>query len=156
MSDTGRPAIEEPRLTTRRVRRRRVPRHVLVALPLALAGLISLLVSGNTLRPFEHITTLDAKMASKSDFFKDPEVRRLLLRHGIRVDIHRLGSRGREFLRRHAQLGPAADAVPTFPVQFGEADAKALRKAATATGGRMVDAGLSSLSDAFKEIRGCH
>ncbi|MFF4584253.1 hypothetical protein [Streptomyces sp. NPDC001388] len=94
MSDTGRPAIEEPRLTTRRVRRRRVPRHVLVALPLALAGLISLLVSGNTLRPFEHITTLDAKMASKSDFFKDPEVRRLLLRHGIRVDIHRLGSRG--------------------------------------------------------------
>ncbi|MFF5184813.1 substrate-binding domain-containing protein [Streptomyces sp. NPDC000345] len=61
-----------------------------------------------------------------------------------------------EFLRRHAQLGSAADAVPTFAVQFGEADAEALRKAATATGGRMVDAGLSSLSDAFKEIRGCH
>ncbi|WP_105971545.1 VWA domain-containing protein [Streptomyces geranii] len=64
-----------------------------------------------------------------------------------------------EFLRRHRQL--AADAaevseVPTFPVQFGEADAAALRKAADATGGRMVDAGLSSLSDAFKEIRGCH
>ncbi|MER6633644.1 hypothetical protein ABT301_36445 [Streptomyces sp. NPDC000987] len=32
-------------------------------------------------------------MASKSDFFRDPEVRRLLLRHGIRVDIHKLGSR---------------------------------------------------------------
>ncbi|MEU1183688.1 hypothetical protein ABZ464_39885 [Streptomyces sp. NPDC005820] len=71
MSDSARHAIEEPRLTTRRLRRRRVPRYV-VALPLA----------------------LDAKTASKSDFFKDPEVRRLLLRHGIRVDIHRLGSRG--------------------------------------------------------------
>ncbi|WP_037669318.1 hypothetical protein [Streptomyces griseus] len=94
MSDAGAPTIEEPRLATRRVRRRRVPRHVVVALPLALAGLISLSVSGNLLRPFEHITTLEAKMASKSDFFRDPEVQRLLLRHGIRVDIHRLGSRG--------------------------------------------------------------
>ncbi|CAM5391265.1 VWA domain-containing protein [Streptomyces aurantiogriseus] len=61
-----------------------------------------------------------------------------------------------EFLRRHERLGSAADAVPTFPVQFGEADAAALKRAAAATGGRMVDAGLSSLSDAFKEIRGCH
>ncbi|MGW2884157.1 hypothetical protein ACWDDN_02130 [Streptomyces griseoruber] len=42
MSDSGRHAIEEPRLTTRRVRRRRVPRYVVVALPLALAGLIAL------------------------------------------------------------------------------------------------------------------
>lgn len=63
-------------------------------MPLALAGLISLLVSGNTLRPFERITTIQAKMASKSDYFKDPEVQRLLLEHGIRVEIQRLGSRG--------------------------------------------------------------
>jgi Ca-activated chloride channel family protein len=61
-----------------------------------------------------------------------------------------------QFLRRHGRLGSAADAVPTFPVQFGEADAAALERAAAATGGRMVDAGVSSLSDAFKEIRGCH
>ncbi|MFF8968302.1 substrate-binding domain-containing protein [Streptomyces sp. NPDC014995] len=61
-----------------------------------------------------------------------------------------------EFLRRHTRLGSAADAVPTFPVQFGEADGAALKRAAAATGGRMVDAGLSSLSEAFKEIRGCH
>ncbi|MFE6284293.1 substrate-binding domain-containing protein [Streptomyces sp. NPDC057877] len=61
-----------------------------------------------------------------------------------------------EFLRRHRGYGAEADRVPTFPVQFGEADAAALRRAAAATGGRMVDAGLSSLSDAFKEIRGCH
>lgn len=61
-----------------------------------------------------------------------------------------------EFLRRYGQLGAAAREVPTFPVHFGEADAGALKRAAAATGGRMVDAGLSSLSDAFKEIRGCH
>ncbi|EPH43608.1 hypothetical protein STRAU_3336 [Streptomyces aurantiacus JA 4570] len=66
----------------------------------------------------------------------------------------------REFTRRHAKLGGAARAVPTFPVHFGEADADALRRAALrraadATGGRMVDANSSSLSQAFKEIRGC-
>ncbi|MEW2529456.1 hypothetical protein [Streptomyces sp. NPDC047071] len=87
---------EEPRLATRRpaARRRRFPRHVLAAMPLALAGTLALLVSGNALRPFERITTIDGKMASKSDYFKDPEVQRLLLKHGLRVDIHRLGSRG--------------------------------------------------------------
>ncbi|MFI9758120.1 substrate-binding domain-containing protein [Streptomyces sp. NPDC051963] len=61
-----------------------------------------------------------------------------------------------EFLRRYKGLGANARQVPTFPVHFGEADEAALAKAATATGGRMVDADLSSLSDAFKEIRGCH
>ncbi|MFF9057998.1 substrate-binding domain-containing protein [Streptomyces sp. NPDC101213] len=61
-----------------------------------------------------------------------------------------------EFLRRHDRLGSAADAVPTFTVPFGEADAAALRRASAATGGRTVDAGPSSLTDAFKEIRGCH
>lgn len=60
-----------------------------------------------------------------------------------------------EFTRRHARLGAAARAVPTFPVHFGEADAGELRRAAGATGGRMVDANSSSLSQAFKEIRGC-
>ncbi|MCF3135182.1 vWA domain-containing protein [Streptomyces olivochromogenes] len=60
------------------------------------------------------------------------------------------------FLRRRARLGTAAQAVPTFPIQFGEADAAALKRVAKATGGRMVDANLSSLSEAFKEIRGCH
>ncbi|MFG2131591.1 substrate-binding domain-containing protein [Streptomyces sp. NPDC048751] len=61
-----------------------------------------------------------------------------------------------EFLRRHRELGAEADAVPTFPVPFGEADAAALKRAAEVTGGRVVDAELSSLADAFKEIRGCH
>lgn len=61
-----------------------------------------------------------------------------------------------EFLRRYESLDTDAREVPTFAVHFGEADAAALKKAADATGGRMVDAGRSSLSDAFKEIRGCH
>ncbi|MFD5946774.1 substrate-binding domain-containing protein [Streptomyces collinus] len=62
-----------------------------------------------------------------------------------------------EFVRRHGAL-PAAvrAAVPTYPVHFGEADAGALRRAAARTGGRMVEAARSSLSEAFKEIRGCH
>ncbi|MER5305153.1 hypothetical protein ABT039_37585 [Streptomyces lasiicapitis] len=96
MPEDSRPSTEEPRLTTSRPARRRTrhPRHIIAATPLALAGLLALLVSGNSLRPFERITTIDGKMASKSDYFKDPEVQRLLLKHGIRVDIHRLGSRG--------------------------------------------------------------
>ncbi|WOT37234.1 vWA domain-containing protein [Streptomyces coeruleorubidus] len=62
-----------------------------------------------------------------------------------------------EFVRRHKAL-PAAvrDAVHTYPVHFGDADAGELRRAAARTGGRMVGAAGSSLSEAFKEIRGCH
>ncbi|MFF5482845.1 hypothetical protein ACFY5C_36830 [Streptomyces sp. NPDC012935] len=96
-SEADRPrTAPEPRLRTRdRGRpRARLPIHVIVALPLALAGLIALLITGNALRPFDRITTIEARMASKSDYFKDPEVQRLLLKHGLRVDIHRLGSRG--------------------------------------------------------------
>ncbi|MCQ4207184.1 hypothetical protein [Streptomyces longispororuber] len=94
--DTAPPTtVTEPRLATRaRGGRRRHPWHVLVAAPLAVAGLVALTVTGNALRPFDRIDVIDAKMASKSDYFKDPEVQRLLLKHGIRVDIHRLGSRG--------------------------------------------------------------
>ncbi|MFI6013995.1 hypothetical protein ACIBAG_35200 [Streptomyces sp. NPDC051243] len=66
-----------------------------VALVGALAGLIALFVTGNALRPLDRITTIEARMASKSDYFKDPEVQRLLLlKYGLRVNVHRLGSRG--------------------------------------------------------------
>ncbi|WP_299531822.1 VWA domain-containing protein [uncultured Streptomyces sp.] len=62
-----------------------------------------------------------------------------------------------EFARRHEAL-PAAvrTAVHTYPIHFGEADAGELGRVAARTGGRMVDAAGSSLSEAFKEIRGCH
>ncbi|GAA2611520.1 substrate-binding domain-containing protein [Actinomadura fulvescens] len=47
-------------------------------------------------------------------------------------------------------------AVPTFTVAFGAADRADLRRAATATGGRLVDGDTRpSLLEALKEIRGC-
>ncbi|MFJ1970988.1 substrate-binding domain-containing protein [Streptomyces sp. NPDC087903] len=61
-----------------------------------------------------------------------------------------------EFVRRYEALPAPARAVRTYPVHFGDADATALRRVAAKTGGRMVDAEDSSLSEAFKEIRGCH
>ncbi|RAY16831.1 hypothetical protein DPM19_01305 [Actinomadura craniellae] len=60
-----------------------------------------------------------------------------------------------EFLRRYRALAPAARAVHTYTIRFGEADPAELDRAAKATGGRMVDANASSLARAFKEIRGC-
>jgi Ca-activated chloride channel family protein len=60
-----------------------------------------------------------------------------------------------EFLGRHAALPPAARAVHTYTIRFGEADPGELDRAALATGGRMVDATATSLHDAFKETRGC-
>ncbi|MEU1848760.1 VWA domain-containing protein [Streptomyces sp. NPDC019990] len=62
-----------------------------------------------------------------------------------------------EFVRRHTALPAAVRAtVHAYAVPFGDADAGELRRAAARTGGRMVDAAGSSLSEAFKEIRGCH
>ena len=61
-----------------------------------------------------------------------------------------------QFVRRYQALPTAARTVHTYPVHFGDADAAALRRVAAKTGGRMVDADDSSLSEAFKEIRGCH
>lgn len=60
-----------------------------------------------------------------------------------------------EFLARHRSLDPAARAVPTFTIRFGEADPAELDRAARATGGRMVDANATSLREAFEETRGC-
>lgn len=60
-----------------------------------------------------------------------------------------------EFVRQYEQRAPASRKVHTYPVHFGEADASELKRVAAATGGHMVDADDSSLSEAFKEIRGC-
>ncbi|GAA0553823.1 substrate-binding domain-containing protein [Saccharopolyspora spinosporotrichia] len=60
-----------------------------------------------------------------------------------------------DFLRNHQARDPAAKAVHTYTVRFGEANPGELDQAARATGGRMVDANATSLSEAFKEIRGC-
>ncbi|MFE4831331.1 hypothetical protein [Streptomyces sp. NPDC056672] len=92
------PVIEEPRLDVRRPSSSRWSqrRFLVVFLPLlaaVLTGAITLAVPGRMLLPFERITTLEGKMASKRDFFEDPEVQRLLLKHRIRVHITSSGSR---------------------------------------------------------------
>ncbi|MGA4842307.1 substrate-binding domain-containing protein [Streptomyces sp. G45] len=126
-----------------------------------------------TVRGEEDLRRLNS-FVSKGDFAEDTAVWSALVRgYGIAADAAR-GEPGRplsivlmtdgenntgmsygEFARRHARLDGAARSVPTFPVHFGEADARELRRAADATGGRVVDANSSSLSQAFKEIRGC-
>ncbi|MGW9038835.1 vWA domain-containing protein, partial [Streptomyces sp. NPDC055721] len=60
------------------------------------------------------------------------------------------------FLGRYAALPPAARAVRTYTIRYGDADPRELDRAARATGGHMVDATEQSLLNAFKEIRGCH
>ncbi|WP_455568437.1 substrate-binding domain-containing protein [Streptomyces griseosporeus] len=60
------------------------------------------------------------------------------------------------FTERYRARPAGARAVRTYPVYFGDADAAELRQVAAVTGGRVVDAREKSLSEAFKEIRGCH
>ncbi|OXY98858.1 hypothetical protein BEK98_07700 [Streptomyces diastatochromogenes] len=79
-------------LPSRRSRvRRLVPR--VVAGATALCAFV-VFVQGHVALPFTRIVTIEAKMASKADYFEDPEVQRLLVRHGFRVHITRMGSRG--------------------------------------------------------------
>ncbi|MFD3619416.1 hypothetical protein ACFWWT_30060 [Streptomyces sp. NPDC058676] len=73
--------------------RGRLRRALAVALPVPLLGLVLLMASGHLLLPLQKVVTIEAKMASKRDFFEDPEVERLLLKHGFRVHITRMGSR---------------------------------------------------------------
>ncbi|QQM47050.1 hypothetical protein JEQ17_32435 [Streptomyces liliifuscus] len=44
--------------------------------------------------PLDRVVTIEAKMASKRDFFEDPEVQRILMERGFRVHITSMGSRG--------------------------------------------------------------
>ncbi|MFJ8532904.1 hypothetical protein [Streptomyces sp. NPDC093591] len=73
--------------------RRRLRRALALALPVPVIGLVLLLVGGNLLLPLRQVVTIEAKMASKRDFFQDPEVERLLMKHGFRVHITSMGSR---------------------------------------------------------------
>ncbi|WP_225877222.1 hypothetical protein [Streptomyces resistomycificus] len=80
-------------MTVTRPTRGRLRRALAVALPLPVVGLVLLMASGHLLLPLQKVVTIEAKMASKRDFFEDPEVERLLLKHGFRVRITRMGSR---------------------------------------------------------------
>ncbi|MEU2064116.1 hypothetical protein [Streptomyces sp. NPDC013455] len=84
----GAPAVAPPRRS--RARRFLPP---VVAAATALSAIV-VLAQGHAGLPFERIVTIEAKMASKADYFEDPEVQRLLVRHGFRVRITRMGSRG--------------------------------------------------------------
>lgn len=89
----NRPVTEEPRLVVTRPPRRRLRRALALALPVPVIGLVLLLAGGNLLLPLRQVVTIEAKMASKRDFFQDPEVERLLMKHGFRVHITSMGSR---------------------------------------------------------------
>lgn len=84
----GEPVVAPTRGSTAR---RWLPRAV--AAVTALCAIV-VLAQGHVGLPFTHIVTIEAKMASKADYFEDPEVQRLLVRHGFRVHITRMGSRG--------------------------------------------------------------
>ncbi|MFE6195087.1 hypothetical protein [Streptomyces sp. NPDC057838] len=92
MPENG-PAGGEPALNVTRRPRRRLRRALASALPVPVVGLALLVGSGNLLLPLRQVITIEAKMASKRDFFQDPEVERLLLKHGFRVHITNMGSR---------------------------------------------------------------
>ncbi|MGC5035386.1 MULTISPECIES: hypothetical protein [unclassified Streptomyces] len=80
-------------MTVTRPPRRRLRRALASALPVPVVGLALLVASGNLLLPLRTVVTIEAKMASKRDFFQDPEVERLLMKHGFRVHITNMGSR---------------------------------------------------------------
>ncbi|MFJ3876476.1 hypothetical protein ACIPW5_03335 [Streptomyces sp. NPDC090077] len=90
--------VEEPRLAvgppvSSRWPRRRLTAVLAPALAAVLIGGGLLATSGNAGLPAERIVTLEGRMASKRDYFEDPEVRRILLRHHIRLHITSAGSR---------------------------------------------------------------
>lgn len=115
------PAGAEPLLRVRRAPRpyylrRKFLRLFVPAALAAVAGLVSVLFSGAATAPFEPVVVLEGKMGSKEDFFNDPEVKEILLRHHIRVHVTSMGSRegvagldGFDFVFPSGQ--PAADLV---------------------------------------------
>ncbi|TDC77375.1 hypothetical protein E1283_07500 [Streptomyces hainanensis] len=61
---------------------------------MVLAGCLLLSVGGVLPLPFERVVTLEGRAASRTEFFEDAEVRRILLRHHIEVRMTRApGSR---------------------------------------------------------------
>ncbi|GLZ39918.1 substrate-binding domain-containing protein [Actinokineospora sp. NBRC 105648] len=69
--------------------------------------------------------------------------------------LNNAGPSAEDFLAKWSAPDFPARAVRTYTIRFGEASAAELDRVATTTGGHMVDATATSLSTAFKEIRGC-
>ncbi|MEV4738977.1 hypothetical protein [Streptomyces sp. NPDC049555] len=94
----GDPARTEPALTVAREPhpfRQRALRVLTLALALLLtvSGTAVLATAGHLLLPFQRLTTLEGRLASKAGFFEDEQVTRILLEHGIRVRTVSSGSR---------------------------------------------------------------
>ncbi|MDP9795526.1 hypothetical protein J2S43_004038 [Catenuloplanes nepalensis] len=97
MAETQTVPREEPLLTIRREvvgmpGRPPFPWAAIVTGGLALLGVIVLAVSGNVTLPFDRVVTVEVLAASKSEYFNDPVVQRVLLRHGLRPHVTSRGS----------------------------------------------------------------
>jgi hypothetical protein len=96
----GRPAAgsvhgEEPWLAVGRTawfRRPAFVRRFGIAAAAGVLGLVTLMIAGALAPPVEPIIVVVGRMGAKADYFADPEVKRLLLRHNIRVQVTRTGS----------------------------------------------------------------
>lgn len=58
-----------------------------VSAGIALVGVVVLFAQGVVALPFQSVTVVRAMMASKSEFFSDDEVRRILMANGVQVHI---------------------------------------------------------------------
>ncbi|NUT46681.1 MAG: hypothetical protein HOV94_05075 [Saccharothrix sp.] len=99
-------STEEPGLTIldppRPVfRRKRFALPFGVSAGVALAGAIALFASGTVALPFQEITVVTAMMASKSVYFNDPEVRRILMAN--RIEVRMTDSGGSREIARDRQ-----------------------------------------------------
>ncbi|GLZ41837.1 hypothetical protein Acsp05_54610 [Actinokineospora sp. NBRC 105648] len=93
MPDTGEPSLRVVRGPRPFYLRRRFLRPFAPAALVAVAGLLALTTSANLLLPLQPLTVINGSVGSKADYFEDDQVRDLLLRHHIRVNITRQGSR---------------------------------------------------------------
>jgi hypothetical protein len=89
---------------------------------IALAGAIALFASGTVALPFQQITVVTAMMASKSVYFQDPEVRRILMANGIDVRVSDSGG-SREIARDRQERVREFD----FVMPSGQAAAELIR-----------------------------
>jgi Ca-activated chloride channel family protein len=58
------------------------------------------------------------------------------------------------FTAKYAGLAPTVQAVPVFPILFGEGNTAEMTQIATTTGGKTFDARTGTLAAAFRDIRG--
>ncbi|WP_309117832.1 hypothetical protein [Saccharothrix sp.] len=88
--EPGFTVVDPPRSVFRR-KRFLLPFGIAVAT--ALTGAVALFASGTVALPWQDVTVVRGMLASKREFFQDPEVRRILMKHRVQVEITPVGSR---------------------------------------------------------------